>query len=97
MTPTLQHIIQQGESETLEFKTSFSDEVIVSLVAFANLKGGTVCVGVSDKAEIKGVDLGKETVQNWVNEIKEKTEPSIINHYIHSISNIKFFITIFEG
>lgn len=62
----------------MEFKTSFSDEVIVSLVALANTKGGAVCIGVSDKGEIKGINLGKETVQNWINEIKGKTEPSII-------------------
>ena len=73
-----QHIIHQGESETLEYKTSFSDEVIISLVAFANAKGGAVCIGVADDGEIKGVAVGKETVQKWVNEIKNKTAPSII-------------------
>ena len=67
-----QHIIHQGESETLEYKTSFSDEVIISLVAFANAKGGAVCIGVADDGEIKGVAVGKETVQKWVNEIKNK-------------------------
>jgi len=40
MNTDIRHITAQGESETVEFKTSFSDEVIVSLVAFANAKGG---------------------------------------------------------
>ncbi|HLT86281.1 MAG TPA: RNA-binding domain-containing protein, partial [Sphingobacterium sp.] len=66
------------ESETVEFKSSFQDEVIVSLVAFANAKGGSVYVGVGDKGEVKGASLGKETVQNWINEIKIKTQPSLI-------------------
>src|SRR5690606_38548379 len=78
MNKNINHIIQQGESETLEFKTSFSDEVIVSLVAFANTKGGSVYVGIADNGEVKGVDLGKETIQKWLNEIKDKTQPSII-------------------
>ncbi|MFT4060942.1 MAG: ATP-binding protein [Edaphocola sp.] len=78
MTKPLPNSINQGESETLEFKTSFGDEVIVSLVAFANTKGGTVCIGVSDEGKIKGVDVGKETVQNWINEIKGKTASAII-------------------
>ncbi len=78
MNNQYKHIINQGESETVEYKTSFSDEVIISLVAFANTKGGTVYIGVSDKGQMKGVDIGKETVQNWVNEIKVKTQPSII-------------------
>ncbi len=39
MNKPIRKIIDHGESETLEFKTSFSDEVIVSLVAFANTRG----------------------------------------------------------
>lgn len=78
MKSDIQHIITQGESGSTEFKTSFSDEVIVSLVAFANTNGGSVYVGVTDDGEVKGVDLGKETLQKWLNEIKVKTQPSII-------------------
>ena len=74
----LQNIIRQGESETVEFKTSFSDELIVSLVAFANTKGGEVFIGISDSGEVTGINLGKETVQNWINEIKNKTASVII-------------------
>ena len=61
-----------------EFKQSYSDEVIVSLVAFANAKGGNVYVGVCDDGSVCGIQLGKETVQKWLNDIKQKTEPSII-------------------
>jgi ATP-dependent DNA helicase RecG len=66
------------ESLTVEFKTSFNDEVIVSLVAFSNAKGGTVFVGVSDAGKAQGITIGKETIQNWINEIKSKTTPQII-------------------
>ncbi len=41
--------IRKGESETMEFKSSFGKEVIETLSAFANTKGGKVLVGVSDK------------------------------------------------
>ena len=61
-----------------EFKQSFTDDVIVALVAFANAKGGKVYVGVCDDASVCGVAIGKETVQKWLNDIKQKTEPSII-------------------
>lgn len=70
--------IISGENEKVEFKSSFNDEVITSLVAFSNTKGGTVYIGISDKGEVKGINLGKETIQSWVNEIKNKTYPSII-------------------
>jgi len=71
-------IIPKTESITIEFKTSFNEDVIETLVAFSNAKGGTVYVGISDKGEIKGVHLGNETIPNWVNEIKNKTAPQII-------------------
>ena len=61
-----------------EFKASFSEEVIVSLVAFANAKGGTVYTGINDDGSVCGVRLGNETIAKWINEIKQKTEPSII-------------------
>ena len=66
------------ESLHTEFKTSFNEEVTVSLVAFANAKGGKVYVGVNDKGKPVGVELEPESLQKWINEIKHKTEPSII-------------------
>ena len=70
-------ILKQEDLHT-EFKSSFSDKVIVGLVAFANAKGGTVYIGVDDDGTVVGVRLGKETVAQWINEVKSKTEPSII-------------------
>ena len=49
------------ESEKIEFKTSFNEGVIETLVAFSNTKGGTVYIGITDTAEVKGISLGKET------------------------------------
>src|SRR5574344_1664771 len=74
----LQQLISQGESETVEFKSSFNVATIESLVAFANKKGGCVLVGVSDKGKIVGCNIANESVQQWINEIKSKTEPQLI-------------------
>ena len=71
----IQHIISQGESDTLESKTSFNIEVIETLVAFANTIGGKVIVGINSKNEFIGVDVNEESVQNWINEIKIKRHP----------------------
>src|SRR5690606_10978484 len=68
-----------AENQYLEFKRSFSDGVIESLTAFANSKGGQVYVGVDDNGSpVKGFSLGVETIQKWINEVKNKTQPSII-------------------
>ena len=67
-----------SESGKVEFKTSFNEDVIESLVAFSNVKGGTVFIGVADDGKVKGIQLGKKTLQNWINEVKNKTSPQII-------------------
>ncbi len=69
----------QGENENTEFKSGFNDEVIETITAFANTKGGKVLIGVTNKGiPVKNFTIGHETMQNWINEIKNKTQPSII-------------------
>ena len=63
--------IASGESETVEFKNSFDREIIETLAAFANTKGGKVFVGISDKGKITGAQLNKESVQTWINQAKQ--------------------------
>ena len=70
--------IAAGESQTQEFKASFDKACVVSLVAFANTRGGTVWVGVTDKGALQGVSLGKETLNEWLGQIKSSTSPSLI-------------------
>ena len=77
MKKVLEMIIQ-GESQTTEFKRSFQKEVIESIVAFANAKGGKIFIGVSDKSEIVGVELKQESLQSWINQVKQNTSPSVI-------------------
>lgn len=71
-------LIKKGESENLEFKENFDKETIETAVAFANTKGGVLLVGISDKDEVKGVQIGKETMNDWANQISQSTEPRII-------------------
>lgn len=53
--------IPKLESKTVEFKTSFNQDTIVSLVAFANAEGGSVYIGVSDDGKVCGVQLAPES------------------------------------
>ena len=71
-------IIQQGESQTVEFKENFDHETVEIAVALANAKGGTILIGVSDKKQIKGIQVGKATLKDWVNRITQSTEPRVI-------------------
>lgn len=74
----LLELIKSNEGLTVEFKISFDKEVLETSVAFANTKGGVILIGVSDKGEIKGIQIGKETLKDWANWISQSTEPRII-------------------
>jgi ATP-dependent DNA helicase RecG len=74
----IQSLISQGEGQSIEFKTTFQKEAIETVVAFANAKGGKIFIGVSDTGDILGIKLGNEQLQNWINQIKQNTSPSVI-------------------
>ena len=73
----LLHIISQSENSFVEFKEIFNKQVIETIVAFANTKGGSIFIGVNDKNNIIGIKSDNETLQNWHNQIKLSTEPSV--------------------
>ena len=74
----IKSILNKGEGLTIEFKSSFNTEVIETLAAFANTIGGSVLIGISNELKLIGVSINSESIQNWLNEIKSKTSPSII-------------------
>jgi ATP-dependent DNA helicase RecG len=51
------------------------DKITESISAFSNTKGGTVVIGVSDKGDVLGVDIGKNTIESLANQIKQNTDP----------------------
>ena len=70
-----EELITLGENEKIEFKSSFNQEVIESVCAFANKHGGTIIIGLKSSEKVHGTQLGEESLQQWINEIKSKTEP----------------------
>lgn len=87
-------LINSGECEKLEFKTTFHKEVTETLVAFANSSGGTVLIGISNKQKIVGVELNDESVQNWINEIKSKTNFTIVPDVEIIVTNNKTVVAL---
>ena len=74
----LSDLISLGEGLAVEFKSSFDKEAIETLCAFANTTGGSILLGVDNSGVVKGVELGRETLQNWNNQIKQSCSPSIL-------------------
>lgn len=73
----LKSIIAEGESESVEFKTSFNDEALETIGAFANANGGSLLIGVNDSGNIVGLQLGKKTIEDFANRIQTATDPRI--------------------
>ena len=65
------------ESENIELKSSFGEwkEIIISLSAFANKKGGTVIVGIDDKGQPLHMQLGNKTIEDFVSKVRNHTDP----------------------
>jgi predicted HTH transcriptional regulator len=67
------------ESEILEKKSSFAAwrEIIISLSAFANRKGGKVVVGLDNQGNSMGLSVGKDTlgeIKRWIKKLREQGE-----------------------
>ena len=72
-------LIRNGEDSTLEFKRDDIQnyDLAKALVAFLNLEGGTVLLGVEDDGRISGTS--REHLDEWVAELcRVKIEPPIV-------------------
>ena len=75
----LEKLISQGESELLEFKESTGEwkEIIKTISAFTNTKGGIIIIGISSKDKALGIQIGQKTIEDLVNKINLNTDPKI--------------------
>ncbi len=89
-------IISQGESEITEFKKSVGEwkEIIETISAFSNTRGGEIIVGINNNGEVNGVEIGKKTLEDLTNKIKENTDPEIYPCITTRIINNKTTIVI---
>lgn len=84
------------ESETLELKKSVGEwkEIIETISAFSNTRGGEILVGINNNGEVKGIEIGKNTFEDLTNKIKENTDPKIFPHITRKVINDKSIIII---
>jgi ATP-dependent DNA helicase RecG len=94
ITKELQFILSQGEGQHVEFKEKLDKTLSKELVAFANASGGKIFLGVSDKAEVKGIHVDNK-LKSQIQDIARNCDPSIIINLIEE-NNI-LIIEINEG
>ena len=85
----LMEIISNGENSGVEFKRDSlrPQDLAKELVAFSNLEGGMVILGVEDSGEISGIT--REDLEEWVmNVCRQKIRPEL-NPYFEVIHQIE--------
>ncbi len=65
------------ESETVELKAIFVEDIKKEIIAMANGQGGTLYVGVNDDGTVVGVDFPDETIQRISNMVRDSIKPDI--------------------
>lgn len=78
----LVEITANGENSGVEFKRDDirPEQLAKNIVAFANVQGGRIFLGVEDNGEFTG--LQRTGVQEWVlNVFRDKVHPQIIPFY----------------
>lgn len=83
----IKKLVEQGESNSLEFKTSTSQlkPAFETLCAFLNSKGGVVLIGVKNNGQILGQDVTDNTRQEIAREIKKVEPPAQEQIEIHFV------------
>ena len=72
MIEKVKKLVALGENETVEFKESFSEGVIISLASFANTNGGKILIGIKDNGEIKGITNNAPETDAFLNKMTDK-------------------------
>jgi ATP-dependent DNA helicase RecG len=84
------------ESETVELKEIYTQELKKEIIAFVNTNGGTIYIGVDDDGEIVGIQNADMVMQQIANALRDNIKPDIsMFTKIELIQeNKKFFIKI---
>ena len=90
----LKKLLPKGESETLEFKKSTGEwkEIVETISAFSNTKGGRIIIGVSKSGKFLGVEFGKDTIKN-IAEKQYSRNPIIAK----ALAKVKYIEELGEG
>lgn len=75
----LPRLLEGGERERVEFKTSLADSkrILETVAAMASLGGGTILVGVRNDGTVVGVGLGEGAVEQFAQRVLAGTDPKV--------------------
>lgn len=68
---------RERERTSLEYKREYTDDIIKTVIAFANTSGGTLYVGIADNGEVYGLEDIEQTALRVSNALRDAVRPDI--------------------
>ena len=91
----LKLILEEGEGQFIEFKeNSDAKNLAKEITAFANSEGGKIFLGISDKGEIKGIEINNQ-LKSQIQDIASSCDPSV-KIKLETLENI-LIVNVEEG
>ena len=66
-----------AESETVELKSVYVEDIKKEIIAFANTRGGTIYIGVEDNGSVCGVGNADAVMQQVMNAARDAIKPDV--------------------
>ncbi len=86
------------ETENVEFKSGFTEEIYKEVIAFANTDGGTIYVGIDDNGNAVGLTDVDDEYTRITNGIRDAIQPDVTMFVKYTIQDNKVVkITVSEG
>lgn len=86
------------ETENLEFKLQFTDELYKEVIAFANTDGGVIYIGIDNDGNTVGIDNVDENYTRITNGIRDAIMPDVTMFVKYTIQENRVVrITVGEG
>lgn len=67
----------QYESERIEYKSQMIEDLYREVIAFANINGGVIYIGIDDQGNLTGIDNVDETYTRITNGIRDAIAPDV--------------------
>jgi len=86
------------ETENIEFKLQFTDELYKEVIAFANTDGGVIYIGIDNEGNAVGIDDVDENYTRITNGIRDAIMPDVTMFVKYTIQENRVVrITVGEG
>ncbi len=86
------------ETENIEFKQQFTEDLYKEVIAFANTDGGVIYIGINNNGEAVGIDNVDENYTRITNGIRDAVMPDVTMFVKYTIQENKVVkITVGEG